>query len=133
MKRLFDFLFSLIGLILLSPFILLICAAIKLHDRGPAFYKASRIGQHGIPFNMLKFRTMFIYADKTGVSSTKADDPRITKIGNLLRKYKLDEIPQLFNVLMGSMSLVGPRPQIEWTVKLYTPEEKKILSVKPGI
>lgn len=133
MKRLFDLFFSLTGIIILSPIILVIFAAIKLFEKGPVFYKATRIGRFGIPFKMIKFRTMTVDADKSGVSSTKADDPRITNTGKFLRKHKLDEIPQLFNVLTGSMSLVGPRPQVDWTVDLYSPEEKSILTVKPGI
>lgn len=132
MNRLFDIFFSFIGIIILSPIILATCIAIKLFDNGPLFYKAPRVGLNGIIFRMIKFRTMTVNADK-GASSTKEDDPRITKPGAILRKYKLDEIPQLFNVLVGTMSIVGPRPQIKWAVDLYTEEEKKILTVRPGI
>ncbi|TAL56966.1 MAG: sugar transferase [Bacteroidetes bacterium] len=133
MKRLFDIFFSFIGIVILSPIIFAIFIAIRLYDNGPVFYKAPRVGRNGIIFKMIKFRTMTINADKTGASSTKADDPRITKPGSILRNYKLDEIPQLFNVLFGEMSIVGPRPQIKWAVDLYTPEEKQILTVRPGI
>ena len=133
MKRLFDLFFSFIGIVILSPIILVIFAAIKLYDNGPVFYKAPRIGLKGIPFKMIKFRTMIINADKMGASSTKADDPRMTKPGSVLRKYKLDEIPQLFNVFAGKMSIVGPRPQVAWAVELCNEEERKILSVRPGI
>jgi len=133
MKRLFDIFFSFIGIIILSPVIFVTCIAIKLFDKGPLFYRAPRVGLNGIIFKMIKFRTMTVDADKTGASSTKADDARITKPGAFLRKYKLDEIPQLFNVLFGTMSIVGPRPQIKWAVDLYTEEEKKILTVRPGI
>lgn len=133
MKRLFDIVFSFIGIIILSPVILAVCIAIKSVDNGPVFYKAPRVGRNGIIFRMIKFRTMTVNADKIGGSSTKEDDPRITKPGAFLRKYKLDEIPQLFNVFVGEMSIVGPRPQIKWAVDLYSEEEKKILTVKPGI
>jgi lipopolysaccharide/colanic/teichoic acid biosynthesis glycosyltransferase len=132
-KRLFDIFFSALGIIFFSPFIFFIAISIKLSDNGPVFYKAPRVGKNRKMFHMIKFRTMVINADKIGAASTKDDDPRITKIGKFLRKYKLDELPQLFNVFIGEMSLVGPRPQIKWAVDLYTEEEKKILTVKPGI
>lgn len=131
-KRVFDLLFSSFGILLLSPILLITATAIKLFDKGPVFYKAPRVGKEGKIFRMIKFRTMSMGADK-GSSSTKSDDPRITKPGAFLRKYKLDEIPQLFNVFLGEMSLVGPRPQIKWAVDLYSEEEKKILAVRPGI
>lgn len=133
LKRFFDFLFSLIGLTLLSPFLLIIALLIKLNDRGPALYKGVRAGYKGKSFKMLKFRTMVLNAEKIGASSTADDDPRITKIGKFLRKYKLDELPQLINILKGEMSFVGPRPQVKWAVDLYNNEEKQILNVRPGI
>ena len=133
MKRLFDLVFSLIGLILLSPALFLIAWLIKRQDRGPVFYRSVRIGLHGKPFGLLKFRTMVVDADKIGGSSTADDDPRITKIGKVLRKYKLDELPQLINVLKGNMSIVGPRPEVKYYVDMFTEEEKAILSVRPGI
>lgn len=132
LKRLFDIFFSFAGIVFLSPVILITAAAVKLFDNGPVFYRAPRVGKKGKIFKMIKFRTMSVNADK-GASSTKSDDPRITKPGAFLRKYKLDEIPQLFNVFYGEMSIVGPRPQIQWAVDLYTEEEKKVLTVRPGI
>ncbi|MBM4275496.1 MAG: sugar transferase, partial [Deltaproteobacteria bacterium] len=92
-----------------------------------------RVGLHGKPFRIFKFRTMVVNAEKIGGTSTGEDDPRITRIGKVLRHYKLDELPQLFNVLQGEMSLVGPRPQVPWAVKLYTPEQQRVLTVRPGI
>lgn len=132
-KRIFDFLFSFIVLVVLSPFLLLAAILIKAHDRGPVFYMAPRVGRNGKLFRMFKFRTMIVNADKVGPSSTTITDLRLTSIGKFLRKYKLDELPQFINVLIGEMSIVGPRPQVEWAVKLYSDEEKKILSLKPGI
>jgi len=132
-KRLFDAAVSLAGLILTGPLLLTASLLIKLDSPGPVFYKGTRIGRHGRPFKMLKFRTMVQDADRIGASSTAEDDPRITRIGRILRKYKLDELPQLINVLQGDMSLVGPRPQVQWAVDLYTPEEREVLKVRPGI
>jgi len=133
LKRFFDFILSLIGLIVLSPFLIIISSFIKLNDRGPSLYKGVRVGLNGKPFKMLKFRTMVLNAEKIGASSTADDDPRITKIGKFLRKHKLDELPQLINILKGEMSFVGPRPQVKWAVDLYNEEEKQILTVRPGI
>lgn len=132
-KRLFDIVFSLIGIVAVSP--VMLCAAwmVKREDGGPVFYKGVRVGLNGRLFNMLKFRTMVMDADKIGGSSSPEDDPRITKIGRTLRKFKIDELPQLINVLVGEMSFVGPRPQVQWAVDLYTPEERRLLSVRPGI
>lgn len=132
-KRLFDFTASMIGLIILSPVFLLVSIIIKLSDRGPIFYKAPRVGIKGELFKMYKFRTMVVNADKIGGSSTSNDDPRLTAIGKKLRKYKLDEIPQLINVFKGEMSIVGPRPEVKYYTDMFTEEEKIILSVKPGI
>ncbi|MFA5117198.1 MAG: sugar transferase [Candidatus Omnitrophota bacterium] len=133
MKRIFDFVFSLLGLLILSPVFAVICVLIKLEDGGPVFYRGQRAGLNGKKFGMFKFRTMVLNADKIGGSSTADDDPRITKLGKTLRKYKLDEIPQLINVLAGEMSFVGPRPEVAVYVDMFTQEEKKILSVRPGI
>jgi lipopolysaccharide/colanic/teichoic acid biosynthesis glycosyltransferase len=132
-KRTFDAVAAAAGLIVLSPVIAGIAIAIKRGSKGPLLYKGTRVGMNGEPFQMLKFRTMVVDADKIGGSSTPEDDPRITPIGKTLRKYKLDELPQLINVLKGDMSFVGPRPQVQWAVDLYTPEEREILTVRPGI
>ncbi|HUQ19463.1 MAG TPA: sugar transferase [Gemmatimonadaceae bacterium] len=132
-KRAFDTVLSTLGLVILSPVLLGIAAAIKLDSPGPAFYRGPRVGKGGSMFDMLKFRTMVVNADKLGGSSTPEDDPRITKIGKFLRRTKLDELPQLMNVFKGDMSFVGPRPQVKWAVDRYTPEERAILSVRPGI
>jgi lipopolysaccharide/colanic/teichoic acid biosynthesis glycosyltransferase len=131
-KRLFDVVFSLLVLGVLSPLLAVLAFLIK-RDGGPALYAGRRVGQNGKPFGMYKFRSMVLNADKIGGSSTPDDDPRITPIGRFLRRYKLDELPQFLNVLRGEMSIVGPRPQVQWAVDLYTPEERKVLSVKPGI
>ncbi|MEI6123847.1 MAG: sugar transferase [Bacteroidota bacterium] len=133
MKRIFDLLFSHLALLIFLPFFLVIALIIKLHDFGPVFYKAPRVGLNGKLFKMYKFRTMVLNADKIGASSTTSSDSRITGIGKFLRKYKLDEIPQLINVFIGNMSLVGPRPEVKYFTDLFTDEEKTILSVKPGI
>jgi lipopolysaccharide/colanic/teichoic acid biosynthesis glycosyltransferase len=132
-KRLTDLILSSISIVLLSPLLILISICIKLSDRGPVLYKAQRIGLHGEIFRMFKFRTMVVNADKIGGSSTPDNDPRITAVGRFLRKYKLDELPQLFNVLRGEMSIVGPRPEVKEYVDMYSQEEKIILSVRPGI
>ncbi len=133
LKHFFDIVFALLGLIVFSPVLLMITALVKLEDRGPLLYPGVRVGKDGVPFKIFKFRTMVTNADKIGGSSTADNDPRITKIGKILRKYKLDELPQLFNVLIGEMSLVGPRPDVPYYVKMFTVEEKAILSVLPGI
>jgi len=132
-KRVFDIVLSLFGLIGSAPFLCLGAILIKLDSRGPIMYKANRVGKGRIPFQMYKFRTMVINADKIGGSSTPDDDPRITRMGKFMRKYKLDEFPQLINVLKGNMSFVGPRPQIQWAVDLYTLEHLEVLNVAPGI
>lgn len=134
LKRSFDIVFSFLGLLLLSPAAVVIMILIKLDSKGPLFYKGQRVGQRGRLFNMYKFRKMREDADTMGGgTSTPDDDQRLTKIGRVLLKYKLDEIPQLWNVLKGDMSFVGPRPQVKWAVDHYTEEEKKILNVRPGI
>lgn len=133
MKSLFDIAASLCGLILLGPGIIFISLFIKLTSPGPAFYRGIRVGRHGENFRIFKFRTMVHNAEKIGGTSTPDDDPRITGIGRFLRKYKLDELPQLINVIKGEMSVVGPRPQVPWAVELYSEEEKELLRVRPGI
>lgn len=132
-KRIFDIAVSAAGLAVLSPVLLLLGAWIALDSAGPIFYKGVRAGLGNAPFRMLKFRTMVVNADKLGASSTAGDDVRITRAGRLLRAGKLDELPQLWNVFLGQMSFVGPRPQVQWAVDLYTPEEREVLAVRPGI
>jgi len=133
LKRAFDISFSFIAVILLSPILLTVALLIKLHDGGPVFYRGERAGLGGKRFRIFKFRTMVLEADKAGASSTPDDDPRITLIGRFLRRYKVDELPQLLNVFRGDMSVVGPRPQVPWAVDLYSAKEKALLSVRPGI
>jgi lipopolysaccharide/colanic/teichoic acid biosynthesis glycosyltransferase/ubiquinone/menaquinone biosynthesis C-methylase UbiE len=132
-KRLFDIAAAAIGLLVLSPLLLAIAILIKRGDAGPLFYRGLRIGLRGRPFRILKLRTMVVNADTIGGPSTADGDPRVTGIGRFLRKYKLDELPQLINVLLGQMSLVGPRPEVPEYVALFTEEEKAILIVRPGI
>ncbi len=118
---------------MLSPLMIPIAILIRLEDGGPIFYKGERVGRNGNLFKMFKFRSMVVNADKLGPSSTSAEDPRITRIGHFLRKYKLDELPQLLNVLRGDMSIVGPRPEVKYFTDMYTEDEMIILSVRPGI
>jgi len=132
-KRTLDTLLAGSGIVLLSPVLGAIAMLIRVNSKGPLLYRGKRVGLGGRPFHMLKFRTMVVGADRLGGSSTPEDDPRITSVGKTLRKYKLDELPQLWNVLVGEMSFVGPRPQVQWAVDLYTPEERAILAVRPGI
>lgn len=133
LKRIFDFTCSLIGLIILSPFFLIIAIAIKVDSKGPVFFKQKRIGKNGNPFEIYKFRTMVVDAESLGKQITVGEDPRITRVGSFLRKYKLDEFPQLINVLIGDMSLVGPRPEVPRYVEIYNDVQRKVLLVKPGI
>jgi lipopolysaccharide/colanic/teichoic acid biosynthesis glycosyltransferase len=132
-KRLFDLATALTALVLLAPLWLAIGIAIVVTDGYPVLYRGRRVGKGGTPFDMFKFRTMVKNADQIGGSSTADDDDRITRIGAILRRYKLDELPQLLNVVKGEMSLVGPRPQVAWAVDLYSEEERRVLSVLPGI
>jgi lipopolysaccharide/colanic/teichoic acid biosynthesis glycosyltransferase len=132
-KRAFDLLGSMLGLLVLSPVLFFIALLIKVGSKGPVWYRGLRVGRSGVPFRIFKFRTMVANADKIGASSTPDNDPRITRVGRFLRKYKLDELPQLINVLVGEMSLVGPRPQVPWAVELYRDEEKALLTLRPGI
>lgn len=133
-KRFFDIIASFSGIVVAGPLLLAVALAIKLNSPGPVFYMGERIGKNGKPFKMFKFRTMVVGADKMGGPSTASDDARLTKIGLLLKKYQLDELPQLLNVLAGRMSLVGPRPEVKMYVDMMTEEEKNtILSVRPGM
>lgn len=133
LKRLFDIIASLIGVILLSPFFIIICVLIVINSGFPIFYLQTRVGKNNNDFKLFKFRTMHTDADKKGLLTVGGRDPRVTAIGYYLRKYKLDELPQLFNVLFGSMSLVGPRPEVRKYVDMYTSEQQKVLLAKPGI
>lgn len=132
-RRLIDIVIATIGLVLLSPLFFLIAVAIKVDDRGPVFYKQQRIGKGGSPFYIWKFRTMVPGADKQGRLLTVGSDRRITRVGALLRKTKLDELPQLINVFLGEMTFVGPRPEVRKYVDLYTPQQRQVLSLVPGI
>jgi len=132
-KRLFDVVSSAIALIALSPLLLVFAAGVKLTSPGPVFYRGVRTGRHGKPFRILKFRTMVVDAAEIGGPSTGQDDPRVTRFGAFLRRFKLDELPNLFCVLFGQMSIVGPRPEVPQYTSLYEGEEKLILSVRPGI
>lgn len=133
LKRVIDVVVSATALIVLSPLLLGVAILIRVGDPGPALYVAPRVGRGGRIFGMYKFRTMVRNADRIGGSSTPDDDPRLTQIGRTLRRYKLDELPQLINVVKGDMSIVGPRPQVEWAVNEYSEAERRVLEVRPGI
>ncbi len=134
LKRVFDFISALIGVLLLSPFLLFICLWIKLDSSGPIFFIQKRVGLKGKTIGVYKFRTMVIDAESKGLKITVGNDPRITKSGLFLRKYKLDELAQLFNVLNCTMSLVGPRPEVQEYIDVYPDDIRaKVLSVRPGI
>ena len=132
-KRIFDIVASGLGIIVLSPILLIIALIIKKESDGPVFFKQIRVGEKGRNFEILKYRTMVVDAEKMGRQITVGNDNRITKIGGFLRKYKLDELPQLINVFKGDMSLVGPRPEVPRYVNMYNEEQRKVLDVKPGI
>ncbi len=132
-KRLMDILFSSIGLIVLFPLLLVISLIIKLESKGPFLFIQERVGKDNKNFNIFKFRTMYVGSERKGLLTIGDHDPRVTRIGYILRKYKLDEFPQLLNVLLGSMSFVGPRPEVRKYVNLYSQEDLIILSVRPGI
>ena len=133
-KRLFDIIFSFLGLLAVSPLLILIAVLIEKESSGPIFYRGKRVGKNGKEFRIFKFRTMVVNAEKLGGPSTAGDDPRLLKIGHFLKKFQLDEIPQLINVLRGEMSLVGPRPEVSIYVNMMSEEEKKlILSITPGM
>lgn len=133
MGRPFDIVGAAVGLLAVSPLMAIIATAVKVSDGGAVFYRARRVGRHGEPFDALKFRTMVANADKLGPGITTSGDPRVTSAGKLLRKTKLDELPQLINVLRGEMSLVGPRPEDPRYVADYTDDQRNILSVRPGM
>lgn len=134
MIRLIDFIASLLGLILLLPIFLIIAIWIKMDDRkGAVFYKQTRVGKDGIDFGLYKFRSMYADSDRLGLITVGGRDPRITRSGFYIRKYKLDELPQLINVLIGDMSMVGPRPEVRRYVDLYNEEQRRVLNVRPGI
>ena len=132
-KRVFDLIFTVPGLIILLPFFIIIAVWLKIDSPGPVFYRQERVGQNGKLFRIYKFRTMVVDADKIGLAITVGDDPRITRIGRILRRYKLDELPQLLNVVKGEMSLVGPRPEVSKYVNMYNEEQLKVLEIMPGI
>jgi lipopolysaccharide/colanic/teichoic acid biosynthesis glycosyltransferase len=132
-KRILDLIISFFGIIFSGPLILFAAVAIFMQDRKSPFYFAPRVGKNGNEFTMFKIRTMVVNADKSGIDSTSGDDLRVTKLGRIIRKSKIDELTQLLNVLKGEMSLVGPRPNVKRDIDIYTNTEKKLLSVKPGI
>jgi lipopolysaccharide/colanic/teichoic acid biosynthesis glycosyltransferase len=133
MVRLFDLFWSILGLAVLSPGLLAVALAIKLEDRGPVFYRQVRIGRDGRPFRIFKFRTMTTGADRGGQLLTVGNDRRITRVGGWLRRWKVDELPQLINVVKGEMGLVGPRPEVPKYVELYTQDQARVLRMRPGI
>ena len=133
MIRFFDLFFSLVGLVLLLPLLIIVYVFIILESRGSGFYAQQRVGLNGIDFKLFKFRSMFVGSDKKGLITIGGNDTRITKTGLFIRKFKIDELPQLLNVLIGDMSLVGPRPEVRKYVDLYTNDQRKVLNVKPGI
>lgn len=132
-KRLFDIIFSLFGLIVLSPILIVIAISIKLDSKGPIFFRQVRVGRYNHDFKIFKFRTMDVNADKLGLLTVGDKDPRVTKLGYFLRKFKFDEFPQLINVFISDMSFVGPRPEVRKYVNLYSKDDLKILNVRPGI
>ncbi len=132
-KRSFDIVFALIGIVAFSPLMLAITGLMKATQKGPALYLGKRTGRHGKPFLIYKFRSMVTDAETIGGTTTGKNDPRVTKLGSFLRRFKLDELPQFFNVLKGDMSFVGPRPEVAEYTDNYTQEEARILSVRPGI
>jgi len=133
MKRLIDFTASAIALVLLTPLFAVIAVWVKLDSRGPVFYLGRRAGRGGIPFAMIKFRSMVTDADRVGGPTTGGDDPRVTPSGRFIRRFKLDELSQLINVLRGDMSLVGPRPEVVHKTNEYTTAERRVLAIRPGI
>ncbi|MDN5210970.1 sugar transferase [Fulvivirgaceae bacterium BMA12] len=133
LKRLFDILFSLILIIPLLPVFLIIAILVKLDSKGPVFYLQTRVGKQNKDFKLFKFRTMYTDADKKGLLTVGHRDNRITRVGYNLRKYKVDELPQLFNVIIGDMSVVGPRPEVRKYVDMYDERQQKVVSVRPGI
>ncbi len=133
MTRLLDILFSALGLLLLSPLLAVVYVLIRLDSPGGGIYQQERIGKSGRPFRLYKFRTMYVDSDSKGLITVGGHDSRITRVGYFLRRFKIDELPQLVNVLKGDMSLVGPRPEVEKYVRLYTTEQRLVLTVRPGV
>lgn len=133
MIRFFDIVFSLIGIILLLPLFLIVYLLIITESKGGGFYLQDRVGKNGVDFKLYKFRSMRVGSDKKGLITIGGRDPRMTKTGCFIRRFKLDELPQLFNVLKGQMSLVGPRPEVRKYVQLYTIDQLRVLSLRPGI
>jgi lipopolysaccharide/colanic/teichoic acid biosynthesis glycosyltransferase len=133
MKRIFDLVFALIGIVVLSPLLLIIALAVALSSKGPIIYTQVRVGKNHKPFKIYKFRTMPVGAEKLGRLTLGNHDPRVSKVGRFLRCYKLDELPQLFNVLIGTMSFVGPRPEMPYFVNYYNANQLEVLNFKPGI
>ncbi len=133
MKRALDLAIAITGLIIMSPLIAIAAVAIKVESRGPVFHRGARVGRGGGEFRIMKLRSMTSGAEHAGPAVTSAGDPRITRVGSILRRTKFDEVPQLWNVIRGDMSLVGPRPEHPEYVRLYTPEQRRVLSVRPGI
>lgn len=133
MKRIIDIIFSLLGLIIISPIFIILSLIIVLDSRGGVFFRGARVGQHGVDFRIFKFRSMVKDAEGKGKWNVGDNDSRITRVGHFLRKSKLDELPQLINVLIGDMSFVGPRPELRYYVDMYTECERRILEMKPGI
>lgn len=133
MKRMFDVVMSGLGLLVLSPLFAVVAVWIKLDSPGPVFYRQIRVGRNNRDFRLFKFRSMRVGSDRKGLITVGGHDPRVTRSGYFIRKYKLDELPQLINVLIGDMSLVGPRPEVRKYVDMYTPEQLHVLDVRPGI
>ncbi len=133
LKRIFDIVSAGFGIVIISPILLIVSLAIVLSSKGGIFYRQRRVGLDGKVFNILKFRTMYTGSDKKGLLTVGDHDPRVTPIGFYLRKYKLDELPQLFNVFIGDMSMVGPRPEVSKYVEMYSKADRIVLSIKPGI
>lgn len=131
--RFFDIVLAAAGIVMLMPLFVVVGILIKTGSRGGVFFRQNRVGQHGKDFSLFKFRTMYEQSDKKGLITVGAKDPRITSIGRFLRKYKIDELPQLINIIKGEMSFVGPRPEVRKYVNLYNSEQKRVLEVKPGI
>jgi lipopolysaccharide/colanic/teichoic acid biosynthesis glycosyltransferase len=132
-KRVFDFVFALLGLVVLFPLLLLIAISIKIDSKGPVLFIQERVGQHQKTFKIYKFRTMFVKSQKKGLLTIGDNDARVTKVGFFLRKYKIDEFPQLINIIKGDMSFVGPRPELRYYVNFYKPEDLVIFKLRPGI
>lgn len=132
-KRLFDLVFSFIGLLLLAPILVLIAVLIKLDSKGPILFIQNRVGKNNVDFNIYKFRTMRVKSEKDGLLTLGNNDSRVTKVGYFLRRYKIDEFPQLINIIKGDMSFVGPRPELRYYVNFYKEEDMQIFKVRPGI